>query len=104
MQPVLLILKRLIFDSGIDIGVDSTTSERRYLVQSLDLHDRIRNYSERVAERALKGHLNVPEFLLIQKVLRHSGCASTPSSWLGFCQMRLKLREALNDQVCSRAA
>ena len=49
LQPVLLILKRLIFDSGIDIGVDSTTSERRYLVQSLDLHDRIRNHSERVA-------------------------------------------------------
>ena len=57
MQPVLLILKRLIFDSGIVIGVDSTTSERRYLVQSLDLHDRIRNHSERVAERALKGTL-----------------------------------------------
>src|ERR1700677_2243168 len=48
-SPCLLIPKRLIFDSGIDIGVDPTTSERRYLVQSLDLHDRIRNYSERVA-------------------------------------------------------
>ena len=49
LQTVPANLKALIFDSGIDIGVDSTTSERRYLVQSLDLHDRIRNHSEHVA-------------------------------------------------------
>jgi hypothetical protein len=35
LQSCLLIPKRLIVDSGIDICVDSTTGERRYLVQSL---------------------------------------------------------------------
>jgi len=46
----LLIPKRLIFNSDVDSSADSTTGERRYLVQSLDVHHRIRGHSE------LRGH------------------------------------------------
>ena len=48
-SPCLLVPKLLILDSGIDIDVACTTSERGHLVQAQGLHDRIRKHSECVA-------------------------------------------------------
>ena len=48
-RSYLLIPKRLIFNSDVDSSADSTMVEGRYLVQSLDIHHRIRGHSERVA-------------------------------------------------------